>query len=125
MPPHSAGRVSYPRLTETGLLLLLLLLAGAGWAVTVGRMDGMDAGPGTDLGGLDWFIVGWAVMMAAMMLPSLFPAALLYARIRSGDSDRDRTSSFGATGLFVAALPGPLGDGWGARLRRDRGRSLA
>ena len=40
-----------PAPMEAGLLLLLLLLAGAGWAVTVGRMDGMDAGPGTDLEG--------------------------------------------------------------------------
>ena len=72
-----------PAPMEAGLLLLLLLLAGAGWAVTVGRMDGMDAGPGTGLGGLDWFIVGWAVMMAAMMVPSLLPAAVRYARIRS------------------------------------------
>ena len=96
-----------PAPMEAGLLLLLLLLAGAGWAVTVGRMDGMDAGPGTNLGGLDWFIVGWAVMMAAMMVPSLLPAAVRYARIRSGDSDRHRTSSFGATGLFVAGYLAP------------------
>ncbi len=43
-------------------------------------MQGMDAGPGTDLGGLGWFAVSWLVMMAAMMLPSLVPAALAFAR---------------------------------------------
>ena len=36
-------------------------------------------GPGTDLGGLGWFAVVWATMMAAMMLPSLVPMALTYA----------------------------------------------
>ena len=46
-------------------------------------------------------------MMAAMMVPSLLPAPLRYARIRSGDSDRHRTSSFGATGLFVAGYLAP------------------
>ena len=34
---------------------------------------GMDAGPGTDLGGLGWFLGVWAAMMAAMMLPSAVP----------------------------------------------------
>jgi predicted metal-binding membrane protein len=42
-------------------------------------MAGMDAGPGTSLGGLGWFTSTWAVMMAAMMLPSLAPAAAVYA----------------------------------------------
>jgi predicted metal-binding membrane protein len=36
-------------------------------------MRGMDAGPGTDLGGLGWFIGVWVTMMAAMMLPSAAP----------------------------------------------------
>jgi predicted metal-binding membrane protein len=39
-------------------------------------MNGMDMGPGTELGDLGWFAGVWAVMMAAMMLPSLVPAAL-------------------------------------------------
>ncbi len=30
------------------------------WAVTVDRMHGMDAGPGTNLGGLGWFVGVWA-----------------------------------------------------------------
>ena len=58
----------------------LLAVAAACWAVTVQRMQGMDMGPGTDLGGLGWFAVVWATMMAAMMLPSLVPMALTYSR---------------------------------------------
>jgi pentapeptide MXKDX repeat protein len=55
-------------------------IAGACWAVTVERMQGMDAGPGTNLGGLGWFVVVWVTMMAAMMLPSLSPMAVAAGR---------------------------------------------
>jgi predicted metal-binding membrane protein len=60
----------------------LVLLAGAlaAWAVTIERMRGMDAGPGTDLGGLGWYLGIWVTMMAAMMLPSTAPAARNLAR---------------------------------------------
>jgi predicted metal-binding membrane protein len=55
----------------------VVLLGGAvaAWAVTVDRMRGMDAGPGTDLGGLGWYLGVWVTMTAAMMLPSAAPAA--------------------------------------------------
>jgi len=33
----------------------LLATAGVAWWLTVERMGGMDAGPGTDLGALGWF----------------------------------------------------------------------
>ena len=66
---------------------LLLLLSGVvviAWAVTIERMQGMDEGPGTDLGGLGWYLGIWVTMTAAMMLPSEAPAALLVARLRRG-----------------------------------------
>jgi predicted metal-binding membrane protein len=44
-------------------------------------MAGMDAGPGTSLGALGWFTGVWALMMAAMMLPSLAPTAAVYATL--------------------------------------------
>jgi predicted metal-binding membrane protein len=61
----------------------ILLVAGAvaAWAVTVDRMRGMDAGPGTDLGGLGWYLGIWVTMTAAMMLPSAAPAARRVARM--------------------------------------------
>jgi predicted metal-binding membrane protein len=64
------GRVAVPA---------LLLAAAAAWALSVGRMDGMDQSPAADLGGLGWFAATWALMMAAMMLPSFAPAATAYA----------------------------------------------
>ena len=63
------------------LVALLLGLAGLAWWSTADRMAGMDAGPGTDLGTLGWFLGVWVVMMAAMMLPSLAPTAALYSRM--------------------------------------------
>jgi predicted metal-binding membrane protein len=66
------------------VLLFLFGLVAVAWAVTAERMQGMDAGPGTDLGGLGWYLGVWVTMTAAMMLPSEAPAALLVARLRSG-----------------------------------------
>ena len=60
--------------------LLLVAVAGACWAVTIQRMQGMDMGPGTDLGGLGWFALVWVTMMAAMMLPSVAPIAVAHSR---------------------------------------------
>ena len=48
-------------------------------------MRGMDAGPGTDLGGLGWYVGIWVTMTSAMMLPSETPALLIFARTR-GDA---------------------------------------
>jgi predicted metal-binding membrane protein len=64
-----------------GIVALLFALAGVAWWSTVDRMDGMDTGPGTDLGGLGWFVGIWVVMMAAMMFPSVSPTVALYARM--------------------------------------------
>jgi predicted metal-binding membrane protein len=69
-----------PGLTRAAFTGALLALAAGAWVVTVERMEGMDGGPGTALGGIGWFMVSWALMMAAMMLPSLVPAALAFAR---------------------------------------------
>jgi predicted metal-binding membrane protein len=72
----------------------------AAWIVTLDRMAGMDAGPGTDLGGLGWFLGAWATMMAAMMLPATAPVVVLYARSASAV----RTAAFvaGYLGVWVA-----------------------
>jgi predicted metal-binding membrane protein len=61
-----------------GLIALLLALAAIAWWSTADRMAGMDAGPGTDLGALGWFVGVWVVMMAAMMFPSVAPTVALY-----------------------------------------------
>ena len=42
---------------QIALVAALLAVAAGCWALTGDRMDGMDAGPGTALGGLGWFLV--------------------------------------------------------------------
>lgn len=59
----------------------------------------MDAGPGTDLGGLGWYVGIWVTMMAAMMLPSVAPMALIYARVARARADRGR--AFVPTWIFL------------------------
>jgi predicted metal-binding membrane protein len=82
-----------------GLVAVLGGATLATWAVTVARMRGMDAGPGTDLGALGWFLGVWVTMMAAMMLPSVAPMALLFARV-SGERRR-HGRSFVPTWVFL------------------------
>jgi predicted metal-binding membrane protein len=65
-------------LRVTATLLGAALVA---WVVAAQRMRGMDAGPGTDLGGLGWYLGIWVTMTAAMMLPSGAPMVLMYARV--------------------------------------------
>jgi predicted metal-binding membrane protein len=68
-----------------GLVAALFGLAALAWWSTAERMSGVDAGPGTDLGAVAWFLGVWIVMMAAMMFPSVSPTVALYARMaRSG-----------------------------------------
>jgi predicted metal-binding membrane protein len=91
-----------PAMLQAGLIGLLIAGAVIAWAVTDDRMNGMDAGPGTELGGLGWFIGIWVVMMAAMMFPSIAPMVLMYARVQEGRRDRDKSAPTGATTMFVA-----------------------
>jgi predicted metal-binding membrane protein len=86
------------RTAELRLTALFLVgVAALAWVITANRMEGMDMGPGTDLGGLGWFAGVWAVMMAGMMLPSLSPMAVAYSR-SAGDG---LAGSFGSTVLFA------------------------
>lgn len=82
--------------------LFLLGAAAIAWVVTVRQMRGMDAGPGTDLGSFGWFAGVWAVMMAAMMLPSLVPMAGAYAAQARGGSADVTPQSLVRTTLFTA-----------------------
>jgi predicted metal-binding membrane protein len=91
------------RATELRVTALFLLAAAAiAWVVTADRMQGMDAGPGTDLGAFGWFAGIWAVMMAAMMLPSLVPMAGAYAGQARGGSPDVTPQSLLRTTLFTA-----------------------
>ncbi len=70
--------MALPR-AELRIAAALFGVAGLAWWSTAERMAGMDAGPGTSLGSAGWFTGVWVTMMAAMMLPSLAPAAAAFA----------------------------------------------
>jgi predicted metal-binding membrane protein len=91
-----------PVLMQFGLIALLVLGAAVAWLVTDDRMHGMDAGPGTDLGGAAWFTGVWVVMMAAMMFPAIWPMVVMYSRVQARKQESDGTRARGAIALFVA-----------------------
>ena len=80
----------------------LLALGCVAWIATGERMAGMDGGPGTDLGTLGFFLLSWAVMMPAMMFPSITPMVLVFARIQGRRRERAAPEGFVSTWVFVA-----------------------
>src|SRR3989442_823745 len=98
------------------------------WLVLVARMRDMDMGPGTDLGGLGWYLGIWVTMTAAMMLPSAAPVVLLFARIERNRSRPERVPIFvagyllawTAYGLAAYALFRGLHAAWPASLSWER-----
>jgi predicted metal-binding membrane protein len=82
--PAGLGPAFAAARARLGLIATLFVLAAIAWWSTADRMSGMDAGPGTALGALGWFLGVWVVMMAAMMFPSVAPTVALYARMVRG-----------------------------------------
>jgi predicted metal-binding membrane protein len=103
-PTRPLEPAKLPRAVHLGLIGILLALAILAWTITSDRMRGMDAGPGTDLGALGWFVGVWAVMMAAMMLPSTLPTIVMYSRARAGQ--RARAAVPLGTVLFIVGYLG-------------------
>jgi predicted metal-binding membrane protein len=71
-------------ISATTALTATLGLATAGWVIALHQMSGMDMGVSTQLGSFGFFVAVWALMMAAMMLPSAAPAVVRRARSSSG-----------------------------------------
>ena len=80
--------------------MLILGAALVAWIVTVARMRGMDEGPGTDLGGLGWFVGIWLTMTAAMMLPS--SALMVLAYVKASPTARAGSFVLGYLGAWTA-----------------------
>jgi predicted metal-binding membrane protein len=99
VPSWSESRsTGFPRQTLVAAILLAAALVA--WVVTYERMHGMDAGPGTDLGGLGWYVGIWVTMMGAMMLPSVAPIVMMFAKI--SEHRREQGRVFAPTWVFVA-----------------------
>ena len=86
------------RALRPGVVAVLLGGTLAAWVAVIGRMRGMDAGPGTDLGSAGWYLGIWVTMMAAMMLPSATPMVLLFSKAASMSGHRPAL----ATVLFLS-----------------------
>jgi predicted metal-binding membrane protein len=78
----AAGRGPVQTLPPRQLALpwiAITALAAAAWAITVAQARSMGNGPGTMGLTLLPFLGLWVLMMAAMMLPSAAPVAVLYS----------------------------------------------
>jgi predicted metal-binding membrane protein len=99
-PAARAGGVG----ARSAVLALLLVSAGA-WALSRQRMAGMDAGPGTDPGGVGPYALTWLMMMTAMMLPAGAPMLNALALMQRR---RDAPRFARATAARVAFVAGYL-----------------
>jgi predicted metal-binding membrane protein len=82
----------------------LLLVASVAWVATFRLAVRMGNGPGTMGLGVAGFAGMWALMMAAMMLPSVAPVASLYARsVRSARLRRLAAFTGGYLAVWAAA----------------------
>src|SRR5436853_6267390 len=101
--------LALPRRTPAATVAVMLAGVLVAWLISIREMSGMDAGPGTDLGTLGWYVGVWVTMMAAMMLPSVLPMVLLYdrmARERGGRLPAPSTIVFTAAYLAVWTVYG-------------------
>lgn len=87
------------------VLSLLLVLAGAAWAVLVwqGASANMDMAMNSPTMGLraPLFLAIWFTMMVAMMFPTAAPMIITFHKVQAGK--RQRGEAFVSTWIFVAA----------------------
>ncbi len=58
------------RIGPVSLSITVVFVGLVAWAITLYSMSGMDNGPGTYLHDFETYILGWVIMLTAMMLPS-------------------------------------------------------
>jgi predicted metal-binding membrane protein len=83
-----------------GVLLALAAVTAGAWALLLSGRRGMEMSPAP-------FLVGWTVMMAAMMLPSVGPLAVVYRR-SSRDAGATAALASGYVLVWVATGLGAL-----------------
>jgi predicted metal-binding membrane protein len=77
---------SLPRRQLAPPWIALAAIAAVAWAITIAQAGSMGNGPGTMGLALLPFLGLWVAMMAAMMLPSVAPVAVLWTRLITGVS---------------------------------------
>jgi predicted metal-binding membrane protein len=106
-----AGR--RPALAATREVAVLLILAAGAWVATIALARGMAGMTGAMGLGLALFVPVWALMMAAMMLPSVAPTASLYARtVQSNRAARITGLVVGYLAVWAAAGVPAFGLAW-------------
>jgi predicted metal-binding membrane protein len=118
-----------PRIRPVPVPALVLLLAAAlAWIGTVVWIRGehMGAAPGTMGMAPVTFVAMWALMMAAMMLPSVWPFASVYAKgVAAGSTGRLTGLAAGYTGAWASTGVIAFGLAWTfGRIAQDH-QSLA
>jgi predicted metal-binding membrane protein len=107
--PAPRALLSRDSIVAWSILLLLTVLA---WLVTTHRAGAMGSGTGTMGLSFALFVAFWITMMAAMMLPSVAPIAIAWARAigrqSSGLRRTSRTTQFLAGYLLAWAAFGCL-----------------
>jgi predicted metal-binding membrane protein len=110
--PTGAGGGLLPARDLAAAWLLVVLISTPAWALTIGQARDMGVEPGTMGMALPLFLLLWVTMMAAMMLPSMAPVAITWARgigrQSSGWARTARTAEFVGGYLLVWTVFGLL-----------------
>ena len=82
----------------------LVALSILGWIASLIVIGDMDRGPGTPLHDFPTFLIGWAIMLTAMMLPSEILYVKVYATLLEGgiEKQHEQVDRFTCVTYFIA-----------------------
>ena len=82
----------------------LVALSILGWIASLIVMGDMDRGPGTPLHDFPTFLIGWVIMLTAMMLPSEILYVKVYATLLEGgiEKQHEQVDRFTCVTYFIA-----------------------
>lgn len=83
--------------TSTAYCMGLVTLGIVGWIITLIVMGDMDQGPGTPLHNFSTFLIGWVIMLTAMMLPSEIMYVKVFTAVLKGGVKQQQ----GKLGSFI------------------------
>lgn len=93
--------ISVPSIdSSTACCMGVIALGIVGWITALIMMRGMDQGPGTPLHNFPTFLMGWIIMLTAMMLPSEMIYVKVYTTILKGKI----TLQQGKSGLAIPLI---------------------
>jgi predicted metal-binding membrane protein len=101
-PAVNSGLFRRVRREQILLVATLLAVAAGAWLVTDWRMGGMTGDPIGELDEVGFYATAWVVMMAAMMLPSVWPFVTVYDLMRASHEQRRWTTAFVIAGYLLA-----------------------